>query len=94
MAAPADLVRIWPGRVVPGRPSHSIIGRADAAVNGSRPRGAVPAVGSIRRERIDRFARGEDRIVVPVMGAFKVRDGLIERWRDYFDMGALKPKAA
>jgi limonene-1,2-epoxide hydrolase len=45
-------------------------------------------------ERIDRFARGEDRIVVPVMGAFEVRDGVIERWRDYFDMGALKPKAA
>lgn len=45
-------------------------------------------------ERIDRFARGEDRIVVPVMGAFEVRDGRIARWRDYFDMGALKPRVS
>ena len=44
-------------------------------------------------ERIDRFVRGEDRIVVPVMGAFEVADGLITHWRDYFDMGAIKPQA-
>jgi len=44
-------------------------------------------------ERIDRFARGEDRIVVPVMGAFEVADGRIAAWRDYFDMGAIKPQA-
>jgi limonene-1,2-epoxide hydrolase len=43
-------------------------------------------------ERIDRFRRGVDRIVVPVMGAFEVRDGLIVQWRDYFDMGALQPR--
>jgi limonene-1,2-epoxide hydrolase len=44
-------------------------------------------------ERIDRFARGEERIVVPVMGAFEVADGRIAAWRDYFDMGAIKPQA-
>lgn len=44
-------------------------------------------------ERVDRFVRGEDRITVPVMGAFEVTDGLITHWRDYFDMGALKPEA-
>jgi limonene-1,2-epoxide hydrolase len=43
-------------------------------------------------ERVDRFRRGADRIVVPVMGAFEVRDGRIIRWRDYFDLGALQPQ--
>jgi limonene-1,2-epoxide hydrolase len=45
-------------------------------------------------ERIDRFTRGTDRIVVPVMGTFEVADGLIAQWRDYFDMGALQPQVA
>lgn len=45
-------------------------------------------------ERVDRFRRGDDRIVVPVMGAFVVKDGRIAQWRDYFDLGALKPKKA
>jgi limonene-1,2-epoxide hydrolase len=44
-------------------------------------------------ERVDKFTRGEDRIIVPVMGVFEVRDGKIARWRDYFDMGALQPEA-
>ena len=42
-------------------------------------------------ERIDRFRRGARWITVPVMGAFEVADGKITHWRDYFDMGALKP---
>ena len=45
-------------------------------------------------ERVDSFVRGQDSIVVPVMGAFEVRDGLIVHWRDYFDLGALKPRKA
>jgi limonene-1,2-epoxide hydrolase len=44
-------------------------------------------------ERVDRFVRGGDHITVPVMGAFEVVDGRIARWRDYFDLGALKPEA-
>jgi limonene-1,2-epoxide hydrolase len=44
-------------------------------------------------ERVDRFERGADRITVPVMGAFEVADGRITHWRDYFDMGAIKPQA-
>lgn len=44
-------------------------------------------------ERIDHFRRGAERITVPVMGAFEVMDGKIAHWRDYFDMGALKPAA-
>ena len=43
-------------------------------------------------ERIDRFVRGDDRITIPVMGTFEVEDGLITHWRDYFDMGAMKPE--
>jgi len=43
-------------------------------------------------ERIDRFTRGADRIVVPVMGTFEIAGGLITKWRDYFDMAALKPQ--
>jgi limonene-1,2-epoxide hydrolase len=42
-------------------------------------------------ERVDRFRRGDDRIVVPVMGTFEVADGRITRWRDYFDLRATKP---
>lgn len=48
---------------------------------------------TVLTERIDRFIRGDDRITVPVMGAFEVADGKITRWRDYFDMNALKPEA-
>ena len=43
-------------------------------------------------ERVDRFRVGEDRIVVPVMGAFEVSGGLITHWRDYFDLRATKPQ--
>ncbi|MDB5704222.1 MAG: Limonene,2-epoxide hydrolase [Sphingomonas bacterium] len=43
-------------------------------------------------ERVDRFVRGEDRITVPVMGAFDVAGGRITGWRDYFDMGATRPE--
>ena len=43
-------------------------------------------------ERVDRFRRGEDRIVVPVMGAFEVADGLITHCRDYFDLRATRPQ--
>lgn len=44
-------------------------------------------------ERVDRFTCGEDRITIPVMGTFEVVDGRITHWRDYFDMGAMKPEA-
>jgi limonene-1,2-epoxide hydrolase len=48
--------------------------------------------GTVLTERVDRFVRGKDQIVIPVMGAFEVKDGLITQWRDYFDLGALKPR--
>jgi limonene-1,2-epoxide hydrolase len=43
-------------------------------------------------ERVDRFRRGEDRLVIPVMGTFEVTGGLITHWRDYFDLRATKPQ--
>jgi len=55
-------------------------------------RNLAVAGGVVLTERVDRFQRGEERIEVPVMGAFEVRDGRITHWRDYFDMGALKPR--
>ena len=44
-------------------------------------------VGStVLTERIDRFVIGGKPVVLPVMGAFDLRDGKIAAWRDYFDM--------
>lgn len=37
-------------------------------------------------ERVDRFARGDRMVELPVMGIFEVHDGKITAWRDYFDM--------
>lgn len=44
-------------------------------------------------ERVDYFTKDGGRIVIPVMGAFEVKDGLITHWRDYFDAGAMRPQA-
>jgi limonene-1,2-epoxide hydrolase len=44
-------------------------------------------------ERTDTFIKDGAEIVVRVMGAFEVEGGRIKSWRDYFDRGALKPKA-
>jgi limonene-1,2-epoxide hydrolase len=42
--------------------------------------------GVVLSERTDRFLIGGRWIELPVMGAFRVRDGRIAEWRDYFDM--------
>jgi limonene-1,2-epoxide hydrolase len=42
----------------------------------------------VLNERIDRFKAGDREIALPVAGVFRVRDGKITEWRDYFDMGA------
>lgn len=49
--------------------------------------------GIVLTERVDRFTRGRDLVVIPVMGAFEVIDGRIAQWRDYFDKGAMTPQA-
>jgi limonene-1,2-epoxide hydrolase len=39
-------------------------------------------------ERMDIFhAKDGGRIAIPLMGAFRVRNGFIAEWRDYFDLG-------
>jgi limonene-1,2-epoxide hydrolase len=37
-------------------------------------------------ERVDTFTVGQIVAPLPVMGAFKIRDGKISAWRDYFDL--------
>ena len=42
---------------------------------------------TVLTERIDRFAIGDKKLELPVMGSFEISDdGLISAWRDYFDM--------
>ncbi|MBF6327090.1 nuclear transport factor 2 family protein [Nocardia transvalensis] len=41
---------------------------------------------TVLNERTDRFTIGDNKIELPVMGTFEVRDGKIVAWRDYFDM--------
>jgi limonene-1,2-epoxide hydrolase len=41
-------------------------------------------------ERIDEFYTDDGRrIAIPVMGSFRVSDGVIAQWSDYFDLGDL-----
>ncbi|GAA5063174.1 limonene-1,2-epoxide hydrolase family protein [Erythrobacter westpacificensis] len=46
-------------------------------------------------ERTDKFfsATGKE-VAIPIMGSFKVRDGLIAEWRDYFDLGDFEKQIA
>ena len=47
---------------------------------------AISQTGStVLTERVDRFDFGGRRVILPVMGAFDLRDGKIAAWRDYFD---------
>mgnify|MGYP001003556525 CR=1 FL=1 len=45
------------------------------------------AAGIVMNERTDRFLLGERWVELPVMGVFELRDGRIQAWRDYFDVG-------
>ncbi|WP_216897777.1 nuclear transport factor 2 family protein [Nocardia alni] len=44
---------------------------------------------TVMNERVDRFTINDNKIELPVMGSFEVRDGKIAAWRDYFDMAPL-----
>ena len=41
-------------------------------------------------ERIDYFTRGESTISLPIAGVFKLNDGKIQEWREYFDLATFK----
>jgi limonene-1,2-epoxide hydrolase len=46
-------------------------------------------------ERIDSFITSDGKkISVPLMGSFRVRDGLITEWRDYFDLPTFERQVA
>lgn len=56
---------------------------------------AETADGTVLTERVDHFDYGGRKMALPVMGSFKLKDGLISRWLDYFDMApfaAMAPK--
>jgi limonene-1,2-epoxide hydrolase len=38
-------------------------------------------------ERIDHCTEGDEHLVIPVVGVFEIKDGLISAWREYFDHG-------
>ncbi|RDI68810.1 limonene-1,2-epoxide hydrolase family protein [Nocardia pseudobrasiliensis] len=48
----------------------------------------------VLNERTDRFVIGDNKVELPVMGAFEVRDGKIVAWRDYFDMAPFNAMSA
>ena len=46
-------------------------------------------------ERVDGFVlAGGKKLALPVMGAFKIKDGEIVEWRDYFDLGDFQRQMA
>lgn len=43
---------------------------------------------TVLTERVDEFhASNGKAISIPLMGSFKIADGLIVQWKDYFDLG-------
>jgi len=40
----------------------------------------------VMTERVDHFRVGDNRVSVPCMGIFELRDGRIAAWRDYWDL--------
>lgn len=48
----------------------------------------------VMNERVDRFRLPGKEIELPVAGVFRIRDGKIAEWRDYFDMATWQKQAA
>jgi len=46
----------------------------------------IESDGTVFNERLDRFKINGQWLELPIAGVFKVRDGKIVLWRDYFDM--------
>lgn len=45
-------------------------------------------------ERVDRFVIRGTPVSLPVMGIFEIEDGMIRRWRDYFDLASYREQLA
>lgn len=55
---------------------------------------AETQAGVVLTERTDVFHMGPKTLSLPVMGTFEFRDGLIAKWRDYFDLGQFQSQMA
>ena len=52
---------------------------------------AIAATGDrVLTERVDRMCVAGTWIALPIMGIFEIEDGLIRRWRDYFDLASYR----
>lgn len=51
----------------------------------------VAGDGAVASQRVDHFEIGNGRFALPVAGFFKVRDGKITYWIDYFDGPTIQP---
>ena len=49
---------------------------------------------TVLNERLDRFKIGDGWLELPIAGVFKVTDGKITLWRDYFDMASYTSQLA
>ena len=49
---------------------------------------------TVMNERTDRFHVGDRWLELPVAGVFRVRDGKIVLWRDYFDLDTIMKQMA
>ncbi len=51
----------------------------------------IAAAGNVvLTERVDHLSVAGKAVVLPVMGSFEIMDGLIRRWRDYFDLASYR----
>lgn len=49
----------------------------------------------VMTERVDGFTfKGGKKIALPLMGIFRIRDGQIVEWKDYFDLGDFQRQMA
>lgn len=49
---------------------------------------------TVLTERVDGFVIRGTPVRLPVMGVFEIEDGLIRRWRDYFDLASYREQLA
>ena len=50
---------------------------------------------TVLTERVDEFSTADGGLIsIPLMGSFRIRDGLIAEWRDYFDLGDFERQLA
>jgi limonene-1,2-epoxide hydrolase len=48
----------------------------------------------VMNERIDRFAMGDKKVEIPVVGVFVLQGDKIAEWRDYFDLAMFQKQMA